>query len=161
MHESIRQAGSDDAVTLANVIRQSFQDVAARFALTSANCPTHPSNCTPDWIRTAFSKSKRYFLLEVDNQPAGCIAVASATSPAGQIERLAVPPQVRRRGYGDRLLQHAIQTLRDLGMSRAELSIIADHADLQAWYERRGFAVTAIRQFPQLPFAVAFMAATI
>lgn len=160
MDEPIRQAGPQDAEALATIICQSFSDVAVRFGLTPANCPTHPSSCTPAWVHSDLAKGKQYFLLEINSQPAGCISVACPRPPTGEIGRLAVLPQLRHCGYGDRLLNHALQTLHDQGMSRAELAIIADHTDLQAWYERRGFTVTATKHFPHLPFAVTFMAAT-
>lgn len=157
MQQTIRSVASQDAAILAALIRRSFRGVAERFGLTPDNCPTHPSNCTEDWIATDLSKGKQYFFLEIGRRPAGCVAITNGEAGTGTIGRLAVLPEARRHGCGTLLLEHALQTLRSMGLARAELAIIAQHSDLCDWYVRRGFAVTGTREFPHLPFAVAFL----
>jgi len=46
----IRDTTEKDAAVVADIIRRSFAEVAMHFSLTSENCPTHPSNCTPDGV---------------------------------------------------------------------------------------------------------------
>jgi len=55
----IREVGQEWSGVLVDIIRQSFKDVALRFSLNQENCPTHPSNCTVEWIREDFRKGKR------------------------------------------------------------------------------------------------------
>ena len=55
---AIRNATRADIALLATIIRDSFRDVADRFDLTSQNCPTHPSNCTTEWIEKALEKGE-------------------------------------------------------------------------------------------------------
>lgn len=89
------------------------------FHLTPANCPHHPSNCTLAWIDTDLAAGKEYFLLEIDGQPAGCVAAVRHDACTGKIERLAVLPRHRRAGCGGLLLDHALQHLRGMGLTRA------------------------------------------
>ncbi|MFX0070232.1 MAG: hypothetical protein ACFFAO_03990 [Candidatus Hermodarchaeota archaeon] len=51
----IRNAKKDDIDVLTYIIKNSFYDVAKKFSLTIENAPTHPSNCTNEWIITASS----------------------------------------------------------------------------------------------------------
>jgi ribosomal protein S18 acetylase RimI-like enzyme len=157
MQQTIRSVAPQDAAILAALIRRSFRGVAERFRLTPDNCPTHPSNCTEEWITFDLSRGKQFFLLEVGGRPAGCVAITRSDDRTGKIERLAVLPEARRHGCGSLLLEHALQALRGMGLARAELAIIAQHDDLCDWYVRRGFAVTGTREFPHLPFAAAFL----
>lgn len=154
---NIRPAGKDDAARLAGVIRESFQDVAKRFGLTADNAPTHPANCQPDWVETALAKGVRYFLLQRDGGSVGCVALERADADRCYLERLAVLPQYRRQGLGAALVEHALEEARGWGANRVEIGIIAAHDELRAWYEKFGFELTGTRDFPHLPFTVAFM----
>ena len=66
----IREVGQEWSGVLADIIRQSFKHVALRFLLNQENSPTHPSNCTIEWIREDFGKGKRFFILFKDES--GC-----------------------------------------------------------------------------------------
>ena len=60
--QSIRRAGSNDIALLASLIQRSFEDVALRFGLTRENCPKHPSNCTPEWVKADMERGVTFFL---------------------------------------------------------------------------------------------------
>lgn len=158
MSRSIRNALPSDLFILADIIRNSFKDVAIRFGLTEENCPKHPSNCTPYWIRDAFAKGVFYFILEQDGTPCGCVALEHATPEVCYMERLAVLPQMRRSGMGAALVAHAMSTAQSMGSSRIEIGIISADTELKMWYRRLGFAETRTAIFPHLPFEVSFMA---
>ena len=89
------------------LIRASFADVAGRFDLTPENAPTHPSNCTPEWILTAMGKGVAFLLLESPQGAVGCVAVERADREVCYLERLAVLPEYRRKGHGRELVGHA------------------------------------------------------
>mgnify|MGYP000116290105 CR=1 FL=1 len=82
----IRKATGDDIPVLTGLVRNSFQDVAQRFHLTEADCPTHPSFCADEWIRRDRRAGKGFFLLE-DEDPVGCVALEAASGGAGEIRR--------------------------------------------------------------------------
>ncbi len=154
---NIRPAEPEDAVRLAAVIRESFQNVAERFRLTADNAPTHPANCQPDWVEKALAKGVRYFRLERDGEPVGCVALERADADRCYLERLAVLPRHRRQGLGAALVRHALAEARGWGANRVEIGIIAAQDELREWYEEFGFELTGTREFAHLPFTVAFM----
>ncbi|MEJ2726821.1 MAG: GNAT family N-acetyltransferase [Deltaproteobacteria bacterium] len=154
---TIRAATVGDVELLTSLIRTAFSDVAERFNLTPENCPTHPSNCTADWIGSALEKGVLYFILEADKRPCGCVALERANSDVCYLERLGVLPAFRRQGFGKALVQHALETARDLGASNIEIGIISDQEELQKWYNGLGFSRKGRRRFNHLPFEVTFM----
>lgn len=153
----IRNAEPTDAPFLAGLIRDSFRDVAERFDLTAANCPTHPSQCQTVWVEAAMAKGVRYYLLEIDRTPAGCVALEQAKPDVCYLERLAVLPAYRRRGFGRSLVNHAIRQTKQLGVRRLELAMVAKHTELRDWYAGLGFAIRETKSYPHLPFDVTFM----
>jgi N-acetylglutamate synthase-like GNAT family acetyltransferase len=158
MEYTIRQARSEDSETLVKLIRTGFRDVAERFGLTRENCPTHPSNCTLESVKADLSKGVKYFVLEQDGSPVGCVAVEQANPQTCYVERLAVLAESRHKGFGQALMKHAMGVAKELGAVRAEIGIISGNVELKDWYERMGFVVTQTRNFPHLPFQVTFMA---
>lgn len=154
----IREASAPDIPLLAAVIRASFRDVAERFGLTRENCPTHPSFCTDAWVEKAMEEGVRYFALEIGGGVCGCVALERAGDEVCYLERLAVLPAYRRRGYGALLVARAVDEARARGALRLEIGIISDQRELRDWYAKRGFVATGARNFEHLPFEVAFMA---
>ena len=154
----IRIAGTDDVSVLTDIIRRAFRDVAVRFCLTLENCPTHPSHCTPEWIKKAFNKGVRFFLLEDNGSPCGCAAAEDTSDHVMYLERLAVLPTYRRRGIGRHLVEYVCRVAREGGCRRIEIAIIADHRELKEWYTGLGFYVLRTSRFDHLPFNVTFMA---
>ncbi len=157
MDYSITHATEADAELLASLIRASFADVAERFGLTPENSPTHPSNCTPEWIHSAFARGHRYFIMRTPQGPAGCVALEHANAEVCYLERLAVLPRLRRRGFGEALVNHVMEGARELGADRVEIGTISDDVALRVWYEKLGFSVTSTARFEHLPFEVTFM----
>ena len=154
---AIRKAAAADVPVVAEFIRRSFRDVAERFGLTPENCPTHPSNCTDAWVESALRKGVTYYVLEHDGQPCGTVAMERADADVCYLERLAVLPEHRRRGFGEALVGAVIAEARGIGARRVEIAIIAQQTDLREWYQRRGFALTRTVDIAHLPFAVTFM----
>ena len=161
MNYTIRNATQSDIPALVAIIRNSFHDVALRFNLTIDNCPKHPSNCAPQWIGTALQKGVRYFILESNTTPCGCVALEQARPELCYLERLAVLPDYRRRGFGKTLVDHALLQALQSGAKRVEIGIIADQHELKNWYSLLGFIETGKATFQHLPFEVRFMAKTL
>ncbi len=136
---TIVPAMPQDVSELTGIIRHSFQNVAKTFGLTSENCPRHPSNCRPEWIETALNKGVRYYMLESEGKRCGCVALEQARPTLCYLERLAVLPDCRRRGYGGALVEFALNTARQLGAEKVDIGIIARQEELKDWYQRLGF----------------------
>jgi N-acetylglutamate synthase-like GNAT family acetyltransferase len=158
MTPSIRDATIDDVPMLARLIRDSFRDVARRFGLTPENCPTHPSNCTEDWVTSQINKGARFYVLEDHGRPCGCVGIEQAGADLCTMKRLGVLPDHRRQGLGEALVRHSLDVARSLGAEQVEISVIHKFVELKAWYERLGFAVTKEAvALPHLPFTVTYM----
>jgi GNAT superfamily N-acetyltransferase len=156
----ITQATVHDAEMLAAIVREGFRDVAERFDLTAENCPKHPSNCTAEWVSSDFDRGVTYFLLWKDRTPCGCVALEIATAEVAYLERLAVLPRYRGRGFGAALVQHAVVLAQELGTRKISVGLIAQQGELRAWYRRLGFVEDRVKCFPHLPFRVAFLVRT-
>jgi ribosomal protein S18 acetylase RimI-like enzyme len=153
----IKAATIDDGAILSTLIRNSYRDVAQRFDLTSENCPKHPSNCTDEWIRDDFGRGVSYYILEHNGRPAGCAALEMPEPDIGYIERLAVLPADRRKGFGRRLVDHVFNRAKASGIKKISIGIIAVQTDLKRWYQKIGFIEGATKEFNHLPFLVTFM----
>jgi N-acetylglutamate synthase-like GNAT family acetyltransferase len=158
MEFMIREASVEDIHLLTSLIRESFSDVAERFSLTPDNCPTHPSFCTPQWVESAMDKGIRFYVVESGDEPCGCVAMERHDDQVCYLERLAVLPRFRRRGFGKALTEHVFDQARKMGAQRVEIGIISEHTELQDWYQGLGFVVTGTTSFDHLPFKVDFMA---
>jgi N-acetylglutamate synthase-like GNAT family acetyltransferase len=157
MSSKIRTCTQEDIGVLAETIRMSFQDVAERFGLTQENAPRHPSNCTQDWIQKDLERGVTYFIIENENSVAGCVALEHANSEVCYLERLAVLPNQRHRGFGKALVAHGLSKAKVLGVHRVNIGIIAEHTELKNWYKGIGFVEGESKDFPHLPFRVTFM----
>jgi N-acetylglutamate synthase-like GNAT family acetyltransferase len=154
---TIRDAHPQDAEKIADIIRESFRDVAVRFSLTPENCPKHPSNCTTDWVESDLARGVRYFILSQDGESVGCVGIEIPGPDICYLERLAVLPERRRRGLGRRLVLHVLSQAKSSGVNKIGIGIIADHTELKEWYAKLGFREGETKDFPHLPFRVTFM----
>jgi N-acetylglutamate synthase-like GNAT family acetyltransferase len=157
MSSKIRICTKEDTQVLAETIRRSFRDVAERFGLTPENAPSHPSNCTVDWIREHMERGVTYFAIENKNHVVGCVALERANSEVCYLERLAVLPDQRRQGFGKALVNHVLSESKLLGVHRVSIGIIAEHTEVKSWYRKLGFVEGKSKEFPHLPFLVTFM----
>jgi len=154
----IRVGTKADIHVLVEIIQDSFLDVAERFGLTPQNSPTHPSNCKPDWLLREMNRGVIFYMLENDGQPVGCVALEKISDEVCYLERLAVLPQERRKGFGAALVNHVLSQARLLDVYRVGIGIIAEQKELQNWYEKLGFEEVESKRFPQLIFQVTLMA---
>ena len=157
----IKEAGVDDAATIATLIATANQDVALRFGLTAENCAKHPSLCTADWVRADFARGERYFIAEDDAQPVGCVAYERPQPDLCYLNRLSVLPAARRRGVGERLVRHIIDLAYADAVATISIGVIAAHETLQVWYRKFGFVDGETRRYPHLPFSVKYMSLTL
>jgi N-acetylglutamate synthase-like GNAT family acetyltransferase len=153
----IRQASLADLLLLVNLLRRSFVDVAKRFNLTVENCPKNLAFCTEQRIRDDFNRGLEYYLLEKDGQPLGCVALEKAGPEVCYLERLAVLPEQRRKGFGKVLVDRVFDRAGKIGARRVEIGIISEDKELRDWYKKFGFIEKGTKEFEHLPFVVAFM----
>ena len=153
----IREANKTDALILVNILRQSFAPVAKQFGLTIENCPSNRAFCTEQRIYDDFAKGANYYILEENSKPCGCVAFEKANSDVCYLERLAVLPEHRRKGFGAALVRHLFDIALKMGIKRVEIGIISEQTELKNWYKKFGFVEKNTKTFDHLPFVVAFM----
>ena len=157
----IRDANEADIDTLVTLLRSSFRDVAERFELTIENCPKNLAFCTKEQIKSDFDRGLIYYILEKDGRPCGCVAIEKASPDVCYLQRLAVLPEHRRKGYGKTLVNHIFDRAGKNGAQKIEIGIISEDTKLKNWYKQFGFVQKGTKKFDHLPFIVAFMSAEI
>ena len=153
----IKEANKADISILLDILRKSFNGVAKKFNLTIENCPKNLAFCTAQRIEDDFVRGLQYYMLEDDGQTCGCVALEKATDEIFYLERLAVLPEHRRKGFGTALVNHVFDQVKETGAIRVEIGIISKDMELKSWYKRFGFISKGTRKFHHLPFVVEFM----
>jgi len=154
----IREAQASDIPLILDILVRSFAGVAQRFGLTPENCPKHLAFCTAERLEQDVARGLQFYLLEDNETACGCVAMEHPKPEVVYLERLAVLPEFRSKGFGRALVRHVLDQAKAVGVQRVEIGIIAEDVELKQWYERFGFAQTGTRTFEHLPFVVAFMA---
>jgi len=155
---SIREIDNENELRNgARVIRNAFKTVALEFNLTRENNPTHPSFMTTGRLREDRNRGVRFFGLFPEDGQIGFIAIERADAALYYVERLAVLPEYRHRGYGQRLMEFAFEYIRANDGTKVSIGIINEQIILKNWYKGLGFEETSTREFAHLPFAVCFM----
>ena len=107
----------------------------------------------PDWrgmqaraVEQVCRAATEAWVADVEGRPVGFVAVvhhdeAHDEPCSGEIEMIAVDPDHQRRGVGDQLIAHAVDTMRGAGLRLAVIATGGDpgHAPARAAYEKAGF----------------------
>ena len=153
----IKEADKMDISILLDILRKSFASVAERFNLTLENCPKNLAFCTEQRIEDDFARGLIYYILEEDGRPYGCVALEKAGADVCYLERLAILPEHRRKGFGKALVNHIFDMAIKTGIQRVEIGIISEDTELKKWYRKFGFVSKGTKRFNHLPFIVEFM----
>ena len=139
------------------IIRRSFQTVADELGLTRENCPAHPSFISLEQLNMLKTKGLKFFGLFVNGNQAGFVAVEKADDRLSYMEKLAVLPEYRHRGYGEKLVKYALTYIKKNGGEKISIGIIDKQKVLKDWYKKIGFQEISTKEFEHLPFTVCFM----
>lgn len=140
----------------AKVIRDSFKTVALEFGLTKQNCPTHPSFITLDKLWELQKKAKLFGLFQ-NNMQIGFVAIEHSSDKLYYMDKLAVLPQHRHKGYGKKLVGFVLDYAKIYKGEKVSLGMIDESAVLKNWYKEIGFEEAGTKEFEHLPFTVCFM----
>jgi GNAT superfamily N-acetyltransferase len=155
---SIREIDSENELkNSARVIRSAFRTVALELNLIRENNPTHPSFMTTGRLKEDRNRDVKFFGLFLEDGQIGFIAIERADAALYYIERLAVLPEYRHRGYGKKLMEFAFEYIRANGGTKVSIGIINEQIILKNWYKGLGFEEMSTREFAHLPFTVCFM----
>jgi len=157
---SIRELRSDEELLgCISLLRAAFGTVAREFGLTEESAPTHAAFATQENLRRHLDDGMTLYGMFREGAQVGSVAVKKAKRKDGVffIERLAVDPRERHRGYGARLLQFACARIRDGGGTTASVGLMDNNERLKSWYRTKGFVRNDCRRVAHLPFRVCFM----
>lgn len=155
----IRRAVSEDSSVISAIIRRSFKQQAELLHMTESRYPGYVAFENDNQAALRIANTEVSMLL-ADALPVGTIGFYSKGSEMmteGFIERLAVLPQYRGRGYGRILMRHAEKNLFGRGCSSIQISIVASFERLRLYYEQVGYRFTHQATYPALPFEVLYL----
>jgi ribosomal protein S18 acetylase RimI-like enzyme len=141
----------------ARVIRNSFRTVVKEFNLTRENCPTHPSFITVRQLTELKEKGLNLFGGFIRETQVGFVALEKAEEALYYMEKLAVLPDYRHHGYGQKLVEFAVEYVRNHNGKKISIATIDEHTILKDWYKTLGFKEVSTRKFNHLPFTVCYM----
>lgn len=151
-----RVCGSDLPECL-TVIHRSFRTVADEFGLTAENCPTNGAFIPSLRLQEDYRSGALMYTLYENGDRAGFVQLTKKGDAVFELEKLAVLPEYRHRGYGKRLVGFVRDEARKLGARKITIGIIEENTRLKDWYAMNGFVHAGTRRFPHLPFTVGFM----
>jgi ribosomal protein S18 acetylase RimI-like enzyme len=145
------------------LLRAAFGTVAKEFGLTEVNAPTNAAFTTIDNLRKHLQNGMTLHGMFLGSRLVGCVAVKKSKADAlvFYIERLAVAPEERHRGYGDKLLALAMEKIRERGGMTSSIGLMDNNSKLKEWYQSKGFVQHDCRRVGGLPFKVCFMSRSV
>ena len=139
------------------VIHASFKTVADEFGLTRENCPTNGAFMPLERLKNDFNEGCLMYSICDEGKPVAFVQLVKNADGSVEMEKLAVLPKYRHRGYGRELVEHIKVKATELGADKIIIGIIEENTRLIEWYQSLGFIHTGTREFPFLPFTVGFM----
>lgn len=136
---------------------RAFATVAEAFDLTEENCPTNGAFLRDAALAEEQERGTVLYGLSDEDGLSGCMALKRKDEATFSLEKLAVAPWSRNRGYGGALVAHAVEEVRRSGGGTICIGAMYENRKLVRWYERQGFSITGTRKFAHLPFVVCFM----
>ncbi|MDX1358780.1 MAG: GNAT family acetyltransferase [Clostridia bacterium] len=113
----------------------------------------HPPNDPYQEIKNKSEFQPDLFLVgEINGVPIATIMIGYE-GRRGWINSLAVLPEFRGRGHGEKLVKHALDVLKELGAPKVNLLIRPTNLKVRAFYEKLGFkfedATLMAHRFPK------------
>jgi ribosomal protein S18 acetylase RimI-like enzyme len=139
------------------VLRDSYMTVASEFKLTRENCPTNAAFITFEQLKHLMERGAEFFGWYDTNKLIGCVAIEHAGEQVYYMEKLAVLPEYRHRGYGRGLADFVYSYVKEKKGERISIGIIDGNRLLKEWYKKQGYVEKGIKEFNHLPFTVCFM----
>ena len=140
---TIRPARSDDLPRLMALARLSHRN--ARFHADRRFDPARSDELYAQWIERSVGGdlADAVWVVDVDGAPRGYIT-ASRGAAVTSIGLIAVEPEYRGRGYGDRLLRTMIHWSASQGAGRVSVVTQGRSAPAVRFYERAGFTASTV-----------------
>lgn len=151
---------SEDFDNSVLVLKEAYGTVARDFGLTKENCATNAAFLEADWLQKLLDKGLLLHKLYIeDDKQIGFVGIEKSLQNDDVlfIEKLAVLPEYRHQGYGQKLMEFAFEKIKELGGKKISVALIDEHVVLKKWYASLGFHAVRTKVFEHLPFHVCFM----
>lgn len=148
---TFRPATSSDVAALHRLIESAYRGESAKAGWThEADLLGGQRTDEAELLDILADASRVILLAEVDGVLAGCVQVADQGGGLAYLGLLTVDPTRQAGGLGRLLINAAeVEAVARFGATRMEMTVIRQRAELIAWYERRGYALTGeTRPFP-------------
>ena len=149
---TLREATVSDAESVVDLIESAYRGPSSREGWTTEADLLDGQRTDVDAVLAALHREGVWLLLAeaADAGLVGCCQLERRSSHTVYFGSFAVRPGLQSKGLGRRLLSAAEEHARDAWNARVvEMTVIAQRAELIAWYERRGYALTGeTRPFP-------------
>ncbi len=156
----IKKVTAEELPACLEVIHKSFATVAKEFGLTQENCPKHTSFLPLTYLETQMGWGWHMFGLYEGETLVGYLSLSKEEKEGEgvyELHNLAVLLECRHNSYGTVLLNHAKQTVRELGGTMIKIGIIEESTVLKNWYIQNGFVPTGAKKFEHLPFTSGYL----
>lgn len=140
-----------------DIIRKSFSTVAQQFGLTRENASTNPAFIELKNLRKMQGKGISMFGVFAESVQIGFVAIEKNADNEFYMERLAVLPNQRHKGYGRQIVKYASDYVIAQKGRELFISVLGTNEVLKSWYCELGFKEFAIKHFSYLPFPVCYM----
>jgi diamine N-acetyltransferase len=153
----------EELIQCVALLRAAFGTVAKEFGLTEVNAPTNAAFTTVNNLQTHLRNGMMLYGMFSNSKLIGCVAVKKSKADAlvFYVERLAVAPEERHRGYGGKLLAFAMERIQQCGGMTASIGLMDNNLELKEWYRSKGFVQHDCRRIGSLPFKVCFMSRSV
>lgn len=154
---SIYEISVNELDQCAEVIRKGFGTVAEEFGLTQENCASNGAFIKVERLEGDIQKGNLMYALFVDDMIAGFMQLEKKSDTEFILEKLAVLPEYRHRGYGKKMLAFAENKVKELHGDKILIAIIEENTVLKNWYLDNGCVHVGTMKYDRLPFTVGFM----
>ena len=147
----IRNAGHADVAALHTLIESAYRGESAKRGWThEADLLGGQRTDVAALTEIIADPAQHILILQNGDNIQGCVQITSRSHGIAYLGLLSVDPALQAAGIGKHLIAAAEDFARTtLGARNIEMTVIAQRAELIAYYERRGYALTGeTREFP-------------
>jgi len=146
---TFRAATAADVPALTTLINQAYRSEASQAGWTTeGHLLAGPRIDETTLLELLAAPAAVLLLAELSGSLAGCVYLENQGAYL-YFSMLAVAPAAQARGLGRQLLAQAVAQARRAGCATIRMSVLAQRAELLAWYERQGYHRTgASEPFP-------------
>ena len=144
----------NDSRIITDIINKAFMTVAQEFNFTKENAPIHPAFIKPERIEKAINNGLKMFGYKINDRIIGCVGYSHNKERIYFIERLAILPEYRHLGIGQKLMEFIENEIKNIGGKIIEIHVTDKNIILREWYKKLGYVEIRIDEinFPGIPY---------